>query len=58
MRNGMVMALLVFLAGSWILVPYLGNHGLWLAFLIWMVARATPLALWYPRIPNSIPAET
>lgn len=57
MRNGMALALVVFLAGSWLLVPHLGNHGLWLAFLIWMVARALPLALWYPRIPNSIQFE-
>lgn len=57
MRNGMLLALTVFLLGSWVLVPYLGNHGLWLAFLIWMVARAAPLALWYPRIPNSIQPE-
>jgi multidrug resistance protein, MATE family len=54
MRNGMLLALLVYLAGASALVPLLGNHGLWLAFLIWMGARTLPLALWYPRIPRSI----
>ncbi|MGH6932892.1 MAG: MATE family efflux transporter [Dongiaceae bacterium] len=59
MRNGMILALGIYLAGVWLLVPHLDNHGLWLAFLIWMVARAVPLALWYPRIPNSIlPADS
>lgn len=55
MRNGMLMALAVFLVGAWLLVPVFANHGLWLAFLIWMIARTVPLALWYPRIVRSIP---
>ena len=54
LRNGMILALAVYLAGALVFVPWLGNHGLWLAFLIWMTARSLPLALWYPRILRSV----
>src|SRR5262245_51571377 len=54
MRNGMILALIVYLLGATALVPLWGNHGLWLAFLVWMGARTLPLALWYPRIIRSI----
>jgi MATE family multidrug resistance protein len=54
MRNGMILALIVYLIGATALVPLWGNHGLWLAFLVWMGCRTLPLALWYPRIPRSI----
>lgn len=39
MRNGMLLSLLVFLAGLWAFQP-LGSTGLWLALSIWFVARA------------------
>jgi MATE family multidrug resistance protein len=54
LRNGMTLALAAYLAGALVFVPWLGNHGLWLAFLIWMTARSLPLALWYPRILRSV----
>ncbi len=50
MRNGMVIALAAYLAAVAFLVPRLGNHGLWLAFTLLMLARAVPLAVWYPRL--------
>ncbi len=54
MRNGMILALIVYLIGATALVPLWGNHGLWLAFLVWMGCRTLPLALWYPRIVKSV----
>ncbi len=39
MRNGMLISLVVFLAGLWLFQP-LGSTGLWLALSIWFVARA------------------
>ena len=39
MRNSMLLALLVFLAAYWLLTPLYGNHGLWLALLIFLGAR-------------------
>jgi MATE family multidrug resistance protein len=54
MRNGMIIALACYLAAAVVLVPALGNHGLWLALMVLMVTRAVPLALWYPRILRSL----
>jgi MATE family multidrug resistance protein len=50
MRNGAIIALLAFVAAEALLVPQLGSDGLWLAFTLFMAARAVPLMLWYPRL--------
>jgi MATE family, multidrug efflux pump len=50
MRNGMVLALAVFLLAAWSLTPALGNHGLWLALLLLMAARGLWLGLVYWRL--------
>ncbi len=55
MRNAMIVSLIVFLAACYVLVPALENHGLWLAFMIFMVARAVTLAVAYPALERSIP---
>lgn len=55
MRNGMLISVALFIAAAEILVPWWGNHGLWAAMTILMVARAALLALWYPRIPAGVP---
>jgi len=49
MRNAMLASLLLFLALSWLLVPLMGNHGLWLAFILWYGSRGLALALLLPR---------
>jgi MATE family multidrug resistance protein len=54
----MIAALVVYQLGATAFVPWLGNHGLWLAFLVWMAARTLPLLLWYPRILESIAPAT
>lgn len=59
MRNAAVASLALFLAACWLLVPLYGNHGLWLALTIFMVARALTLGLYYPALERSIgPART
>jgi MATE family multidrug resistance protein len=50
LRNGMVVALGLFGLLAWLLVPAYGNHGLWLAFLTFLGARAVILALIYRRV--------
>jgi MATE family multidrug resistance protein len=50
MRNGMVLALAVFLLVAWALQGPLGNHGLWLAMLAFMAARGLWLGLVYLHI--------
>ena len=57
MRNGMAAALAAYGITMWLVFPAWGNHGLWFAFLVFMVARAITLALWYPALARSIAAE-
>ena len=49
LRNGMVAGAGLVRAAAWLLVPPFGNHGLWLAFLVFLGARAVILALIYRR---------
>ncbi len=51
MRNGMLLTVLLLLPFAWFLQA-LGNHGLWLSFLLFMVLRSLTLgaqALWLKR---------
>ncbi|MBR9920736.1 MAG: MATE family efflux transporter [Bacteroidetes bacterium] len=45
MRNAMFWSFIVFIGSYWILKTPLGNHGLWLAMLLFLGARG--LTLWY-----------
>ena len=50
-RNTMVIAsLLVFLPAWYVLMPLYGNHGLWVAFLLFMVARGVSMTVMARRI--------
>ncbi len=50
MRNMMAVSLVVYGVAALMLVPWLGNHGLWAALLISFVARGITLGLLYPRL--------
>jgi multidrug resistance protein, MATE family len=50
MRNGMVLALAAFLLAAWALMAPFGNHGLWLAMLLFMAARGLWLGLVFLHI--------
>jgi MATE family multidrug resistance protein len=54
MRNGMIVSLAGFLGLTALLVPIWGNHGLWLAFLLFMALRALTLAVWLPRLTRAL----
>ena len=54
MRNAMILSLAGFLLAGWWLVPAYGNHGLWLALMLFMAARAVTLGAFYPRIERSL----
>ncbi len=54
MRNGMLISLACFLVAGWTLMPLYGNHGLWMALMIFMVIRAVTLGAWYPRIMRAV----
>ncbi|MEN0003867.1 MAG: MATE family efflux transporter [Bacteroidota bacterium] len=49
MRNAMALAIIVYLAPFFYLKSAFGNHGLWLALLLFMLARAGFQWLWYWR---------
>jgi len=55
MRNTAVASLALFFASFWVLTPY-GNHGLWVALVLFNVGRALALGLYYPRLRRSVPS--
>jgi MATE family multidrug resistance protein len=63
LRNGMAAALALFGVAAALLVPALGNHGLWLTLLLFLAGRAVILGLIYrraeriaPFVPAALPA--
>ncbi|RVV98440.1 MATE family efflux transporter [Mesobaculum littorinae] len=50
MRNMMVISALVYALAALLLVPAMGNHGLWAALIVSFVARGVTLGLRYPRL--------
>ena len=50
----MIVSLAGFLALVAFLVPLWGNHGLWLAFMLFMALRALTLLVFYPRIGRAL----
>ncbi len=54
MRNAMIVSFGVFLIALLSLQPEFGNHGLWAALMIFMVARAATLACLYPSIARGL----
>jgi MATE family multidrug resistance protein len=53
MRNMMLVSVAIYLAVLYALTPSLGNHGLWIALLISMVARGVTLAVKYPALEQA-----
>lgn len=52
-RNTMIIAsLLVFLPAWYILMPLYGNHGLWIAFLLFMIARGVSMTVMASSLRN------
>jgi MATE family multidrug resistance protein len=54
LMQAMAVSLAVFLCTSWVLVGPLGNHGLWIALLVFMAARGLTLSPLLPRISGAI----
>src|SRR5690606_15174808 len=50
MRNATLMALFIFIGSALLLTPPYGNVGLWISFIIYVVARAITLGIYYPKI--------
>jgi MATE family multidrug resistance protein len=58
MRNAMLLSLAIFLGIKWLLLPALGNHGLWLSLLLFLAARAITLGAYYPALEASVAPKT
>ncbi len=54
MRNAMVVSLAIYFGACFLLIPVWSNHGLWMAMMIFMIARAVTLAFCYPALERSI----
>ncbi|MGF6777848.1 MATE family multidrug resistance protein [Paraburkholderia sp. GAS334] len=54
LMKAMAASLTVFVAASWALMGPYGNHGLWLALLIFMFARGATLMRYLPRTAASV----
>ncbi|MEM8950403.1 MAG: MATE family efflux transporter [Pseudomonadota bacterium] len=50
MRNGMIASVLIFGLCAWLLIPPLGNHGLWLTYHAFMIARGVWLGVVYMKL--------
>lgn len=54
MRNSMMISALVYGGALLVLVPLWGNHGLWLALMIFNMARGLTLGWLYPKIERAV----
>ncbi len=54
LRNTGIAAVAIYLTADAILAPRLGNHGVWLAFLVFYLARAGSLAVCYPSLERRL----
>jgi multidrug resistance protein, MATE family len=54
MRNMMLVSLAAFFAAAAVLVPSYGNHGVWLALIVFFVVRGLTLALRVPALMRAV----
>jgi multidrug resistance protein, MATE family len=52
-RDSIALALIVFLLAIWLFVPTYGNHGVWLAFTLFSLARSFFLSLFIPKLTRT-----
>ncbi|HIF51265.1 MAG TPA: MATE family efflux transporter [Thiotrichaceae bacterium] len=53
MRNSMLICTFVFFLPLWYVFQYLGNHGLWLAFTLFIAIRGVTLGIYYYLIERN-----
>lgn len=54
MRNMMAVSFAIYVGSALVLVPWLGNHGLWISLLVSFVARGITLGLRYPSLERAV----
>jgi len=57
MRNMMAVSLMIYVVAVIVLMPLIGNHGLWAALLISYVARGLTLGLRYPALERAVASQ-
>ncbi|CAD0185038.1 DNA-damage-inducible protein F [Ruegeria sp. THAF57] len=54
MRQAMIQSVAIYVVALFVLVPWLGNHGLWAALMVLNIARGVTLGWRYPRLEAQI----
>jgi len=54
----MIISFIVYIISIIIFLPYFGNHGLWLALIIFYMARGITLGLRYNKIEISLTTKS
>ncbi|HAQ34776.1 MAG TPA: MATE family efflux transporter [Alphaproteobacteria bacterium] len=54
LRNASFASVAIYLVADLVLAPPLGNHGVWIAFLVYYIARAGALAAFYPALEKRL----
>ena len=57
MRNAGIAAVIIYIAAHYAITPKFGRDGIWIAFLIYYIARAVTLAFYYPNIRKQMGAS-
>lgn len=57
MRNAGIAAVALYICAHYVITPKFGQAGIWIAFLIYYVARAVTLAIYYPNIRKHMEAS-
>lgn len=50
----MVAAMIIFYTTYWLTYPLMGNHGLWLAFILYLITRGALQTMLFPRIVHAL----
>ncbi|NOD92074.1 MATE family efflux transporter [Ruegeria sp. HKCCD4884] len=54
MRNAMIQSVAIYVIALFILVPSLGNHGLWAALMVLNIARGVTMGWRYPKLEAQV----
>ena len=54
LRDTMIMSFAVYMAGVFLAMPVIGNHGLWLGLMLFLSCRALFQVIAYPALRRSI----
>ncbi|WP_420586597.1 MATE family efflux transporter [Ruegeria sp.] len=54
MRNAMIQSVAIYVVALFVLVPMLGNHGLWAALMVLNIARGVTMGWRYPKLEAQV----